>query len=369
MSAITLVFLVGGLVVLTLGADLLVRGASSLALVIGISPLVVGLTVVAYGTSTPELAVSISAGLRGNADIAVANVIGSNIFNILFILGACALIVPLAVNKQLIKFDVPLMIGATLLGTILGLDGNYGFGDGIVLMTGIVIYTGYSVWKSRRDSQAERAAINSTVLASTVLADTKPSLQKIAKDIGLMIAGLTFLAVGSNWFVGGAAEIAKFFGVSDTVIGLTIVAIGTSLPEVATSIVATMKGQREIAIGNVIGSNMYNVLGILGLAAIVTPGGLNVEPSTIAVDLPVMLGVALISYPVFLTRSSIDRWEGALFMICYVAYTAYLILAASHSAHLGSFVSFVTWGLIPAAVGAIVFSLVAGMRSNGRVAG
>ncbi len=359
MSAITIALLIGGLVILTFGADLLVRGASALAIVIGISPLVVGLTVVAYGTSTPELAVSISAGLGGNADIAVANVIGSNTFNILFILGACALIAPLAVNRQLVRFDVPLMICATLLATVLGLDGNYGFIDGAILTAGILAYTSYSIWKSRRDERADKLSKEALEAG-----DPKPTPRNIARDVGLIIIGLAFLALGSRWFVQGAVEIAKFLGVSDIVIGLTIVAIGTSLPEVATSIVATMKGQREIAIGNVIGSNLYNVLGILGVAALVTPGGLAVAPSTIAVDLPVMLAVAVICFPVFLTKYSIDRWEGMVFMTCYITYMVYLILAASSNASLDYFVSIVTWGIIPACVGSILLSLVADMRSS-----
>jgi cation:H+ antiporter len=359
MTLLTIGLLIGGLAILTFGADLLVRGATALAIVVGISPLVVGLTVVAYGTSTPELAVSISAGLKGNSDIAVANVIGSNTFNVLFILGACALLAPLTVSRQLVRFDVPLMIGVTVLAVALGLDGKYGIFDGIVLTAGIIAYTAFSIIKSRRDERAQK-------LASGQVANEaeKPTRTNILKDIGLVAAGLVLLVIGSRWFVQGAIEVAKVLGVSDTVIGLTIVAAGTSLPEVATSIVATIKGQRDIAIGNVVGSNIYNILGILGVASLVTPGGLTVASSTIAVDLPVMLAVAAVCLPVFMTRFTIDRWEGALLFTSYVVYVAYLVLSAVGSPQLATFVSAVTWGFLPVSAGAVLLSVIAGKRSQ-----
>lgn len=359
MTLLTIGLLVGGLVILTFGADLLVRGATALAIVVGISPLVVGLTVVAYGTSTPELAVSISAGLKGNSDIAVANVIGSNTFNVLFILGACALIAPLTVSRQLVRFDVPLMIGVSALAVALGLDGRYGIFDGIVLTAGILAYTSFSIIKSRRDERAQKLASGHVTTEAE-----KPARAKILKDIGLVAVGLLLLALGSRWFVQGAIEVAKVLGVNDTVIGLTIVAAGTSLPEVATSIVATIKGQRDIAIGNVVGSNIYNVLGILGVASLVTPGGLTVAPSTIAVDLPVMLAVAAVCWPVFMTRFAIDRWEGALLFASYVVYVAYLVLSAVGSPQLTPFISAVTWGFLPVAAGAVLLSVIAGKRSQ-----
>lgn len=364
MTLMTIALLVGGLAVLTFGADLLVRGATALAIVVGISPLVVGLTVVAYGTSTPELAVSIAAGLEGNADIAVANVIGSNIFNVLFILGACALIAPLAVSRQLVKFDVPLMVGASALVVAMGLDGRYGIIDGVVLTAGILGYTAFSIFKSRKEQRAERDAAGEGALPQS-----KGGMRASLLNVGLVVAGLLLLALGSGWFVQGAIEIARFLGVSDVVIGLTIVAAGTSLPEVATSIIATIKGQRDIAIGNVVGSNIYNVLGILGVASLVTPGGLAVAPSTIAVDLPVMLAVAVACVPVFVTRLSIDRWEGALFLTSYVVYVAYLVLSAVGNPGLPTFLSAVMWGFLPLASGALLLSLILNRRAAGPVAG
>ncbi len=361
MTLMTVGLLIAGLAILTLGADLLVRGASALALVVGISPLVVGLTVVAYGTSAPELAVSLSAGLNGNPDIAVSNVVGSNIFNILFILGACGLIAPLIVSRQLVSFDVPLMIAASLLAILLGIDGNFGKLDGAILIMGIIVYSGYSILKSRKDEAAKRASSSESPAVASGTA------KKVFGQLGLIAVGLVLLVVGSRWFVEGAVEIARAFGISDVVIGLTLVAAGTSLPEVATSIMATIKGERDIAIGNVVGSNIYNILAILGIASVVTPGGLNIPPAMIAVDIPVMLLTALVCLPIFFTGYRIERWEAALFFLAYVAYVAFLVLSSTQSASLPAFLHITHWFLMPAAVLAIVVSLVSNRRRHARL--
>jgi cation:H+ antiporter len=325
-----LLLFVGGLALLVLGANLLVRGASKLALSFGISPLVVGLTIVAFGTSAPEVAVSVGAVLRGQTDIAVGNVVGSNILNVLFILGISALIAPLIVNVQLIRQEVPIMIGASLLLLALGLDGRLAWWDGAFFLVLMVAYTVFLVVQSRRETQAACADYD---------AELKPAEagawdSRLPAQIGLIVAGLVALVLGSEWLVQAAVAFAKALGVSDLVIGLTIVALGTSMPEVATSITAALKGERDIAVGNVVGSNTFNILGCLGLSAVVSGGaGLTMAPSLLAFDIWVMLAVALACLPVFMTGREIARWEGGVFVAYYVAYVTYLVLASQqHSA-------------------------------------
>jgi cation:H+ antiporter len=345
MTGTVLALLIGGLIFLSIGGELLVRGASRLAVLAGISPLVVGLTVVSFGTSSPELAVSIQAGLAGKSDIAVGNVVGSNIFNILFILGACALISPLIVAVQLIRREVPLMIAVSLLLVGFALDGNVGWLDGVLLFGLLIGYTVWSIYASRKESAEARAEF------AQEFGPEKLPAQGGAKvwltSIGFIVVGLGLLALGSNWLVESATTLARAFGVSDVIIGLTIVAAGTSLPEVVASIVATLKGERDIAIGNVIGSNVFNILGILGLAALVTPGGLTVAPSIITFDLPVMIAVAFATLPIFITGLSINRWEGVLFLGYYIAYTIYLLLSATQHDALPAFSSVMVSFVLP----------------------
>jgi len=323
-----------GLVGLVVGASLLVRGASNLALSFGISPLVVGLTIVAFGTSAPEVAVSVGAVLDGKTDLAVGNVVGSNIFNVLFILGVSALITPLVVNIQLIRQEVPIMIGASLLLLVLGLDDRLSFFDSAALFVLLVAYTVFLVVQSRRETKAAQADLASEV---------HPAAQgawdsKLPAQIGLIVAGLVALVLGSDALVTASVAFAKSMGVSDLVIGLTIVAAGTSMPEVATSITAALKGERDIAVGNVVGSNTFNILGCLGLSGLVSGStGLVLAPSLMAFDIWVMLAVALACLPVFITGREIARWEGCVFLLYYAAYVAYLILAAQQHSALPTF--------------------------------
>jgi cation:H+ antiporter len=322
--------LVGGLVLLVIGAEFLVRGASKIAAIFGISPLVIGLTVVAYGTSTPELAVSIQAGLAGAADIAVANVVGSNIFNVLFILGLCAVIQPLVVAQQLILLDVPLMIGLSVLTILFALDGRLTWLDGIIFVVGLIVYNVWAIRKSRQESAAVKAEY-----AQEYGPQTAPPLttREVAKNAALIIGGLFILVLGARWLVDGSVQLARYLGVSDMVIGLTIVAAGTSLPELATSIIATIRNERDIAIGNVVGSNIYNILAILGLSSIVTPGGLVVAPTMLSFDLIIMTAVAVACLPIFFSGYTIARWEGVVFFGSYIAYITYLVLdATQHNA-------------------------------------
>lgn len=319
----TLFFLLG-LAALILGAELLVRGASRLALSLGISPLVVGLTVVAFGTSSPELAVSVQSAWSGQVDIALGNVVGSNIFNVLFILGLSAIIVPLMVDQQLVRQEVPLMIAASLLLWGLAADGGIERWEG-VLLTGLL--GAYSVLVIRQ-SRRETAAIREEY-AEAMPGDGGAWDRHWAVQLLLVVGGLVLLVLGSHWLVEAAVTLARALGVSELVIGLTLIAAGTSLPEVATSVMAAIRGERDIAVGNVVGSNLFNILGVLGVSATLAPVSLSVAPALLGFDLPVMVAVAVVCLPIFFTGSLIARWEGVLLFAYYLAYTAYLILVAT----------------------------------------
>ncbi len=331
--------LVVGLVVLVIGAELLVRGASRLALSLGVSPLVVGLTIVAMGTSSPEMAVSVSAALGGQVDLAMGNVVGSNIFNVLFILGASALIVPLVVDRQLVRQEVPIMIGVSLLLVALTANGSISRVEGAVFLALLVGYTAMLYVQSRRASAAGAAP---EVDVPTSTWDAHWAVQLL-----LVVGGLVLLVLGARTFVDAAIDIARMFGVSDLIIGLTIVAAGTSMPEVATSIMAAIRGQRDIAVGNVVGSNIFNILGVLGLTAVVAPAALPVAPSLANFDLPVMTVVAVACLPIFFTGHTIARWEGAVFLGYYVAYVVYLVLNAQQHDALADYSTAMRWVVLP----------------------
>lgn len=327
MIIVDALLLVGGLAVLAGGAELLVRGASRLALAVGLTPLVVGLTVVAFGTSAPELAVSVGAGRAGLDGLALGNVVGSNVFNVLFILGLSALAAPLVVARQLVRLDVPVMIGASVLVLVFAGDGRIGPLDGALLASGLVAYTAWLLRAGRRP-EAEASAVEPSPTAAT---NPRPP-PRLAVDLGLIAGGLALLVLGSRWLVDGATGIAVALGVSDVIVGLTIVAAGTSMPELATSVVATLRGQRDLAIGNVVGSNVFNLLGILGVATLATPGGLAVPDAILAFDAWVMLAVAVVCLPIFVSGYGIARWEGAVLLAGYVAYTATLVGLATSGA-------------------------------------
>ena len=314
-----------GLALLVGGGEFLVRGASRLATAVRISPLVIGLTVVAFGTSAPELAVSVQAALAGSADLAIGNVVGSNIFNVLFILGLSALIVPLVVSSQLIRWDVPVMIGVSLLTLVFSWDGSINRLEGLVLFVGIVAYTWWCVRQSRKESRELQAEF----AQEWPNAVDQPRMR--VSDLGLIVLGLILLGGGSRLLIDGSVRIAESFGVSELVIGLTIVAAGTSLPEVVTSLVAAVRGERDIAVGNVVGSNIFNILCVLGLSGVIAPTGVEVSSAALRFDIPVMIAVAAACLPIFFTGHVISRWEGGVFFFYYLAYTAYLVLnATSH---------------------------------------
>jgi cation:H+ antiporter len=313
-----------GLVFLVVGAELVVRGAAALAAAVGVSPLVIGLTVVAIGTSAPELAVSIQAALNHQGDLALGNVVGSNIANILLILGLAALISPLTVAPQLIRLDVPLMIAASALTMVLAWDGEISRLDGGLLTLCAIAYTAFTVYQSRRES----AAVAAGMAEEFPKPPEKLRATAIARDLLYIALGLVGLVVGANWIVDGAVAAATWLGVSQLVIGLTVVAIGTSLPEIAATLVAVSRGQRDMAVGNAVGSNLFNLFGVLGAAGLASATPIPVPANAQVFDLPVMCAVAIACLPIFIAGRQIARWEAVLFLFYYVAYVTYLVLAA-----------------------------------------
>lgn len=356
---LTLLLFVIGLVLVIYGADLLINGASRLALTFGVSPLVVGLTVVAFGTSAPELAVSVQAAWSGEVDVSTGNVVGSNIVNVLFILGLSALIAPLLVDRMLIRRDLPVMITAALLLWLLALDGRIGFWDGALFFTLLLAYVALLYRTGSNFSEAVDGDVDELPEDSPAVPAVLRRHRAVWRQAGLVIAGVALMVLGSNWLVDGAVAIATWLGVSELVIGLTIVAIGTSLPEAATSITASIRGQRDIAIGNVVGSNIFNVFSVLGISALVAPQGLglSVAPELMQVDLPVMVGISLLCLPLFYTGHLLARWEGALLFGLYLTYVSWLVLTTRHSSAQDEFLAVVGWGLLPLLIVVVLSSL------------
>lgn len=307
-------FLLGGGVTLSWGAGLFVSSSSSFATRFGIPPVIIGLTVVSFGTSAPELAVNLIAALQGNPDIAIGNVVGSNIFNIAFILGLCAIIKPLLVSSQLIRIDIPIMVLSTL--GLWSMSQNLVITrlEGSFLLLGVASYTLLQIklaLKSQSNGDEHQEGLASKA--------------QTGKDILKLVIGLVLLIVGAKYFVDGAVISARLFGLSEAVIGLTIIAAGTSLPEVATSVAATLKGERDIAIGNVVGSNIFNILGVIGVTSVVSSNGIPVNTHMASVDTVVMVFVAFLCLPFTVWRKQLDRWLGICFFGIWLLYTIYLI--------------------------------------------
>ncbi len=351
MSLSHIAFFVAGLVGLIYGARYLINGASRLATSFGIPPLVIGLTIVAFGTSAPELAAALQASFTGRPELAIGNVIGSNIFNVLFVLGSAAIIAPIAVNSQVVKRDVPIMIGIALLMWVLALDNMFGRFDGILFVSLLFAYLIY-VFRTTEQKDAllpEGAEIPSDSSSrEDAQADKTPSVR--LKNAGLVIVGLAMLTIGSRWLVESSVEFARALGVSELIIGLTVIAIGTSLPEIATSVLASMRGKGDIAVGNVVGSNLFNILSVIGATATVSPHGIAVPNEALSFDLPIMIGVIVMTLPIFYTGLRISRLEGSLFLGYYVLYTVGLFLMARKSDDLDIYAAVMLWFVIPLTV-------------------
>ena len=361
MNPITFLTLVAGLVLLVIGAEFLVKGASRVAAILQIPPLIIGLTIVAYGTSAPEMSVSIMSSFsEQSADIAIGNVVGSNICNILLVLGLSSVVAPLTVTKQIIRSDVPIMIGVSLLLFMFVIDGQLSRVDSIILFIGGILYTLSLIYQSNKqgaeeDEFAEEYSFSGEVTPVVWL-----------KNIVFIVGGSGLLILGSQWLVNSAVAIAESFGVSKLLIGLTIIALGTSLPELATSVVASFRGERDIAVGNVLGSNIFNILAVLGIAGIVAPNGINVNPAVINFNAPVAIAVACACFPIFYSGKQIDRWEGLLFLFYYLAYNGYLILDAIDHSILALYTTVMLLIVIPVTIIAVVTVAIMEKRAKRR---
>lgn len=331
----TALLILGGLVLLVAGGEVLVRGAGNIATALGMSPLVVGLTVVSFATSAPEFAVTMRSVLSGSPGLAVGNVVGSNIANILLVLGVAAIITPLTVRSRVVRFDVPVMVGLSLLTTVLALNGVIAQWQGGVLVVCLIAYIIWTVRISRHDPEGEKEKLDPDWVKNEIRPE--PAAERTPRDliasIVLVAVGVALLVLGATLLVNGATEVATAFGLSDLVIGLTIVAVGTSLPELATGVIAAIRGERDLAVGNAVGSNIFNLGAVLGLAAVMSPGGIQIPGGAANLDFLLMTGVALLLLPVVYTGYAVGRWEGIVFVAYYVAYTIYLLLsAAEHDA-------------------------------------
>ncbi len=380
MSTVDIARIVVGLILLVGGGELLVRGASAIAARWGLSPLVIGLTVVAVGTSAPEFAVTVGAVARGETQLAVGNVVGSNIANILLILGVAALVLPLAVKAQLVRFDVPVMIGLSAALLVCSLDGNISRLDAGILLVVMVAHTLTTVLLGRRqeapgpDAEADRP--DSSASAEQVPVGQEPPTSRSptaaaggpssAGSVLLIVTGIALLVVGANLLVDGAVSIATALGVSGLIIGLTVVAVGTSLPELATSVVAALRGERDIAIGNVVGSCIANIGLVLALPALFTDQGIPVSAPAIALDIPLMLAAAVALAPVVFTGFTVQRWEGGLFLVLYLSYVTYLVLDATGHQSLSGFTWAMVFFVLPLTVVTLITTLAYDLRRRSR---
>ncbi len=353
----TILGIVGGLALLVVGAELVVRGASRLALALGISPLIIGLTVVAFSTSAPEFAVSIGSALRGTSGIVVGNVVGSNIANVLLILGIAAIISPMIVSQNLIRLDVPLMIGVSVIAWLFASDGVIARYEGGLMFAGLIGYIWFAIRTSKTENQEVQQEYDQEFGE-----DPSSARQKWGLNLLLFGSGLGLLIFGADVLVDAAVGLARTFGVSELVIGLTIIAVGTSLPEVVTSIVAAIRKQADIAVGNVVGSNVFNLLGVLGLTAIIQPVAVN--SAALNFDMPVMIATAVACLPVFFVRHLIARWEGIFFLGYYLAYVLYLILHATGHTALPVFSRVMLEFVVPLTVVTLVIYIYRHVRPN-----
>ena len=340
---LSLIELLGGLLLLIAGAELLVRAAVGLSARLHVRPLIIGLSVVAVGSSAPQMAVSLQATLAQNADIAVGSVIGSSIFNILVTLGLSALIIPLRVSRQLVRLDIPLMIGAALLVFVLAWNEELTRLDGVLLLIALAVYLGLLLRQSRHSGRPHPMGVDAAQMTWF-------------KSLSMIVLGLAMLIFAGHLLLGAAVEVATDLGLSERVIGLTIVAISTSLPELATSLIAALRGQRDIAVGNVIGSNLFNLLGVLGVTALVAPTPLSVSPNALDFDLPVMLGVAVLCLPVFYSGYRVTRAEGLLFLGLYLAYGLHVVSFTTGMPLAGQLERLMLFYVLPALLAFLLFT-------------
>lgn len=344
-----LFFLVIGLSALLLGGELLVRGATKIAQSFGMSPLLIGLTVVSLGTSAPEMAICMDAAFMGSPEIALGNIVGSNISNVLLILGLTAVVYPIVVHRKILQREVPLMIGASALFLLLAFDGNLHPTDGLILLSAMALFLIWQFLSSKGSKPVETSGPDSEQPEVESLTSKSDQLLSIV----WVVVGVASLWFGARWMVGGAAEIAESFGVSQLVIGLTIVAVGSSAPEIITSLLAARRGYPELAVGAVIGSNIANLLLVGGATAAVSRN-IVVPVEAFQFDIPVMMVASVACLPIFASGNLIDRWEGSLFLICYVAFNAILFLKSIYSDQLPTWFQLVWPIALPLVLGTLL---------------
>lgn len=332
---LAIIFFIIGLTALLGGAKLLVLGASQLAQTLGISSLIVGLTVVAFGTSAPEIGVSVLGAWKGEGDLVIGNIIGSNIFNILLVLGICASLSPLIVQRQLIRWDIPIMIAATLLFWLLAFSGRLGRLAGIILFAGIILYLFFVFFLLKKQPPEKENPL---------------PRHSIWIQFIWIVLGLILLSGGAELLISSATKIALYLGVSELLIGLTVVAAGTSLPELATSLIALSKGENDLAVGNVVGSNIFNLLAVMGIAGLLSPSPIAVPVKATTFDIPIMVGVSIAALPIFLTGHRISRWEGLLFLFYYFLYMAFLFIESEYLHFLPYFTTAFLFFILPLTV-------------------
>ncbi len=313
----TISLLIVGLIVLITGGDYLVKGSSNIALRLHLSPLVVGLTIVAFGTSTPELLISIISATKGSPDIAMGNVIGSNICNLALVLGVTAVIHPIKVGTASIRIDWPTTMGVSILLYLSVREGFVDSYEGVLFVAIMIIYLFLIIRKSRKDTKLANALLKDTDIPE---APSRP----LWKDVLFILIGCTGLYFGSEWFVGSAQTLAFSFGIEERIVGLTVVAIGTSLPELVTSIVASYKGQTDLALGNLMGSNIFNILSILGITSIIKE--IEVHDQILDWDIIWMLVITLLVLPLMISKKQIGRIEGIILLLVYIGYMYSLVV-------------------------------------------
>ncbi|WP_338491160.1 calcium/sodium antiporter [Pseudomonas trivialis] len=340
--------MVSGLLLLIVGAEVLVRAAVRLAASLKVRPLIIGLTIVAFGSSAPQMTVSLQATLAGNTDIAVGSVIGSSIFNVLVTLGLAALIIPLRVSRQLVRLDIPVMIIAALLVFTLAANEELTPLDGLLLLIALLAYLGVLHYQTRH---SRRPRTLDTVARA-------PWLSSVIRIVG----GLLVLVLAGHLLLGAAVDVASDLGLSERIVGLTLIGVGTSLPCLATSLIAALRGEREIAVGNVIGSNLFNLLGVLGLTALLAPTPLSVSPNAVDFDLPVMLGVVVLCLPVFYSGYRVTRAEGLVMLGLYLAYGLHVMAFTTGMPLAGKLEHLMLYYILPALVAFLLFSTLRAWR-------
>jgi cation:H+ antiporter len=317
----------GGLLALLIAGHLVVRAASMLGARFGLSPMVIGLTIVAAGTSAPELAVVGQAIAADDTELAVGSIIGSNIANVLLVLGIVALLGTIHVTSRVVRIDIPVMIAASTLFLLFALDGTLGRVDGIILFGGLVLFVTWTLRATRRRPERPDPEVSNEAAPSE--AGDDPSSGSIPRAVAELIAGIAVLAVAARFVVSGAEEIAGSLGVPELIVGLTIVALGTSAPEIVTTLVAAFQGRRDLAVGNAVGSNIFNILLVLGAAGMLAPSGIAVSDDALQLDLPILLAAAVACLPIVAWDYTLNRWEGAIFVAYYLAYLTFLVLDAT----------------------------------------